>query len=114
MSDAGHTADEVVLLRRELDRQYTERLAHLEEQLNIMESQFNDDLADMKTNLHRLTLDLHDLVMRQTDHEPIMQSLERIVGAGIVLRWTVIFIIGALAAIGTAATAWESLQRWLR
>jgi len=114
MDESEHHIAEVTLLRRELDRQYAARLAHVEAQLTALEKQVNEDLAAVMTALQSLTLDLRTLVARQTDHEPTMQALERIVGAGMVLRWIVIFVVGALAAIGTTATAWDSLQKWLR
>ena len=106
--------EETALLRRELDRQHFERLAELEAQLDALEMQVRNDIAIMKMDMHSMKLDIKAMLSCQSEHQPTMQSLERIVGAGMVLRWIVIFTVGALAAIGTTATAWETVSRWFK
>jgi hypothetical protein len=106
--------DEATLLRRELDRNHAERIAQLEKELDDLESRVIKEIAGMKLDMHTIKLDMKAMLSGISAHEPTMQSLEHIVGAGMVLRWIVIFIVGTLGAIGTAALAWESVNKWFR
>lgn len=101
---------EMLMLRREVDRHQLERIARIEQQISALEH----NLSGMHDAMQSLKVDLHTITARQLAHEPTMESLERIVSAGVVLRWAVIFVVGSLAAIGTAATAIEIMKSWLK
>lgn len=94
-------------LRREMDRTYADRLLRLETHTEELERKVRKELEDMHGTLRQI-------VDYQSLHEPALKSLDNIMGAGMVMRWVVIVIIGSMAAIGTAATALEAVRAWLK
>lgn len=107
MKDLLDPESEVRFLRREMDRNFSDRLLHLE--------QSTEELAQkVRTELESIHITLRQLVDCQEDHEPVMKYLDHLVGAGLIMRWMVIFVVGTLAAIGTAATAIEAIRGWLK
>ena len=79
----------------------------LETNTEELEREVRKELEDM----HGM---LRQIVDYQSLHEPALKSLDNIMGAGMVMRWVVIVIIGSMAAIGTAATALEAVRAWLK
>lgn len=105
------------ILRRTTDYQFVERIAHLEaQQINNeeIEKRIQEELKQHRETLADISQKLNVISAMQAAHEPMMHSLDHLVGAGMVFRWVVIFIVGAMAAIGTATTAWESVHKWFR
>lgn len=113
---------ELTMLRREMDRAQSERLAHLETKLEELEEWVQRELKDME-ELHKrewteqrqvlnlMTRNVQKILDRQQEHEPAMKSLEKVIQSGMVMRWIVLFVITTLAAIGTGATAWDAIKR---
>ncbi len=113
---------ELTMLRREMDRVQSERLAHLETKLEELEEWVQRELKDME-ELHKrewneqrqvlnlMTRNVQKILDRQQEHEPAMKSLEKVIQSGMVMRWIVLFVITTLAAIGTGATAWDAIKR---
>ncbi|MCU0806424.1 MAG: hypothetical protein MUC53_00275 [Candidatus Contendobacter sp.] len=98
---------EARFLRREMDRTYADRLLHLEQNTEDLERKVRTELASIHITLQRL-------VDCQAEQGPVIKSLNHLVGAGLIMRWVVIAVIGTLAAIGTAATAMEAMRAWLK
>lgn len=94
-------------LRREMDRVYADRLLRLEQNTEELERKVRKELEEIHGSVQKL-LDC------QAIHEPILRSLDHIVGAGMVMRWIIIIVVGGMAAIGTAATAIEAMRKWLK
>lgn len=113
---------ERTMLRRDMDRIQSERLAHLETKLEELEDWVQRELKDME-ELHKLewneqrqvlnlmTRNVQKILDRQQEQEPAMKSLEKVIQSGMVMRWIVLFVITTLAAIGTGATAWDAIKR---
>lgn len=92
-------------------------LAETNERLARQETEMHNvrvDLAEQKHITWQIANDVALLVSDNKRRKESMDALDKIVGAGMVLRWTIIFVVSTLAAIATAATAWEALQKWLR
>lgn len=98
---------EVCYLRREMDRTYSERLLRLEQNTEELERLVRKELTDIHVSLKQI-------IDCQNEHEPAMKSMEHVMGAGLIMRWIVIVIVGGLAAIGTTATAIEAVRSWLK
>lgn len=106
--------EDIHLLRREMDRLYQERLAHLESRLEGLEQRVDEELVETKAVMRTMTAQVQKIIDYQHRHEPAMDSFESVVKAGLVLRWIILFVVGTLAAIGTTATAWEAIQKWIK
>lgn len=89
-----------------------ERLTRMETRLSHLESQVDIELDGIQDALKMMKLDWHLFAQQQRTHEPAMKALDRVVSAGLVLRWILISVVGVLAAVGTAASAWEVVQKW--
>lgn len=103
------------ILRRTTDYQFVERIAHLEErQISTEEVDkcIQEELREHRAVLKNITDQLHLISQTQQEHLPTLESISKILTAGMVLRWVVLFIVGTLAAIGTAATTWDVLRKW--
>lgn len=87
-----------------------ERLARQETEMHIVRA----DLVEQKQVTRQIANDVALLVADNNRRKESMDALDKIVGAGMVLHWTIIFVVSTLAAIATAATGWEALQKWLK
>ena len=112
-------------MRREMDRIYTGRLAHLETQLETLEEWVRKELKEMEeTNelewheqrqvLNLMTRNVQRILDKQAMHEPAMEALEKVIHSGMVMRWVILFVVTTLAAIGTGATAWDAIKGFLK
>jgi hypothetical protein len=99
-------ASETALLRREMDRDTRERL-------RVMESRMDKLEHDMTQQLHALVLELRQLATFNQDQKPALETLNALVRSGMAIRWLIVGVVGLLAAMATAATAWEALRKWL-
>lgn len=95
--------DELVLMRREMDRQRQERVDHLEHRL--------DEITAMMAEMSR---QMTTIIDRQAQYAPTMDTLQTVMKGGVMIKWIIVLAVGTLAAISTGATAWEALQKWLR
>lgn len=103
------------MLRRTTDYQFVERIAHLEERqisTEEIDKRIQEELHEHRAVLKDITEQLHGISKIQQEHLPTLESINRILSAGLVLRWILLFTVGTLAAIGTAATAWDVLRKW--
>lgn len=109
------------LLRREMDRIQSERLAHLETKLDDLEEWVRIELKDMETMhekewneqrqvLNLMTRNVQRILDRQAQHEPAMNAMEKVIHSGMVMRWIILFVVTSMAAIGTGATAWDVIR----
>lgn len=108
---------DAIVLRRANDYQFIERLSHLEEKVNLsQESQYRleNELDTLRHNIESTILKLNNILEIQQSYKPVVDSFSKVISAGVVIRWMIIFIIGTLAAIGTASTALEVIQKWIR
>ena len=99
----NESTDELVILRRDMDRQRQERIDHLEKQIQEMKSMITDMSYQMTT-----------IIDRQSQYDPTMMTLKTVMTGGIVLKWVLIIIVGTLGTVATANTAWEVIQKWSR
>lgn len=98
MSEIG--ADELVLLRREMDRQRQDRIDHLEHRL--------DEITTMMTAISQ---QMTTVLERQTQYGPTMDALQTVMKGGVMIKWIIMIMVGTLAAISTGATAWDAVQK---
>jgi len=101
------------ILRRTIDYQFVNHIAHLETrvvELETVDQRMNDEMKE----LQGLVREMAGSIQKMADHQPTLQSIERILSAGMVLRWIVLFTVGTLAAVGTVATAWDTIRGWVR
>ena len=106
-----------IILRRNNDYQFVERLAQVEEKLRIYQesySKIQKELDEVQDNIDTTLQKLNSLIEMQQNYKPLLDSFSKVVSAGIVFRWMIIFAIGTLAAIGTMSTAVEVIQKWIR
>lgn len=106
MEPTSERASETALLRREMDRDTRERLRALETRLDTLEH-------EMSSQLHALVLELRQLATFNQDQRPALETLNTLVRSGLAVRWLVVGVVGLLAAMATAATAWEAIRKWL-
>lgn len=123
MSDDPYS--ERTLLRREMDKIQSDRIAHLEIKLEELEDWVRIELKDMEVMherewseqrqvLNLMTRNVQRILDRQVQHEPAMEALEKVIQSGMLMRWIVLFVVTALAAIGTGATAWDAIKGLLK
>lgn len=119
----GLNVGETALLRRELDRQYAQRLLRVEERLETIETTLTRQLHDLdrrmgtewqelRRAIDRLTDSMQDVAEKQAAQAPAMETLSVVVQSGVVLRWMILVVVGALGALATVATAWEGIRKW--
>jgi TolA-binding protein len=101
MAEGG--GDELVLMRREMDRQRQERIDHLEHRF--------DEMTAMITEMSR---QMTTIIERQTQYGPTMDTLQTVMRGGVMLKWIIVLAVGTLAAISTGATAWDAMQRFFK
>lgn len=108
---------DVPVLKRSADYQFVERLAHLEgriESLDQLEVRISKELEDLRYLVLESTKQTQQIMENQEIYQPTLKSINRIIDAGLVLRWIVLFTIGTLAAVGTVATAWDAIRSWIK
>lgn len=122
--DSGR-ASETALLRRELDRHYMQRLQRLEtrveaweaqnlQQLHNIEQQMRHEGQTQRELLDQLSRQVQALIAQQEEQAPTLEALTRVVQSGTVLRWLIMTGMGLLVGLAAIATAWESIQKWLK
>lgn len=92
---------EVAILRRELDRQLTHRLDHVE-----------TELTGLKERLIEQAHQLRQISEQQAEQSPALVTINRMMASGVVLRWMVTLVVGILGCLAAVATAWETIQKW--
>lgn len=97
------SGDELILLRREVDRQRQDRIDHLERRL--------DEMTAMMTAISK---QMTTILERQTQYAQTMDTLQTVMKGGVMIKWIIVLAVGTLAAISTGATAWEALQKWMK
>jgi hypothetical protein len=105
------------ILRRTTDYQFVEHVARLEsrvESLEVVDEKVRLELDELREMIKETTETTHKILSSQEVYAPTLNSINRLIDAGLVLRWIVLFTIGALAAVGTVATAWETFRSWLK
>lgn len=103
------------ILRRTTDYQFVERIAHIEErQINNeeIEKRIQEELGQHRETLSDISHQLKDISAMQAAHEPTLQSIEIILKGGLVIKWIIMFTVGALGTLAAAATAWDVVQKW--
>lgn len=119
----GLNVGETALLRRELDRQYAQRLQRVEDRLETIETTMTRQLHDLdrrmgtewqelRRSIDRLADSMKDLSEKQKAQAPAMETLNVMVQSGMVLRWMILAVVGLLGALATVATAWEGVRKW--
>lgn len=119
------TAEEDRTPRRELDHVFMARLASLEARMDNLQARVEEELREMDARddgrweeqrrvINNVTHNVQRLLDRQQAQQPALESITTLLHASIALRWIIITVVGTLAAIGTAATAIEALQRWTK
>jgi len=105
------------ILRRTTDYQFVEHVTRLEGRVKALE-QADEKLRVELDELHTMIRETAEMSRRILDSQdvytPTLNSINRLIDAGLVLRWIVLFTIGALAAVGTVATAWETIRSWIK
>lgn len=105
------------ILRRTTDYQFVEHVTRLEGRVKALE-QADEKLRVELDELHTMIRETEEMSRRILDSQdvytPTLNSINRLIDAGLVLRWIVLFTIGALAAVGTVATAWETIRSWIK
>lgn len=102
--------------RRTTDYVFVERLAQLEEKVRHLQESFEhlqSDIESTKQITHSSHEDIEEILETQKQIKPSIDCIQRLVSAGMVLRWVIIFVIGTLAAIGTTATALDVVRKWI-
>lgn len=119
------TESDELPLCRDIDKYCLERLRHLETKMEELEEQVERELHEFERQLqthwqedrqimNSMTHNVQRILDRQQSNQPAMESLNTIIHAGLLLRWAMIAVVGTLAAIGTAATAWDAIKDWLK
>lgn len=108
------TDPELALLRREMDRDLRERLMAVEARQDELERRMVVEREEDREVLRGIAASLQRIVEQQGAQAPTLETIQNVVRAGLVVRWLIVTIVGCLAAIGTAATAWEVTQRWMK
>lgn len=105
------------VLKRPMDYQFIDRLAHLEgriESLDQLEVRISKELEELRHLVLESTKQTQKIMENQEIYQPTLKSIDRIIDAGLVLRWIVLFTIGTLAAVGTVVTAWDTIRSWIK
>lgn len=98
-------AAETALLRREIDRDTRERLRLVEARVDRLEHEMLQQLGALAAQMQKLM----DFEQQQ---KPALDTLNTVVRSGLAIRWLVVGVVGFLAALATAATAWEVVKKW--
>lgn len=109
--------------RRELDHFFLARLDRLTERIEDLDTRVQAELQDLDQRisqrtdetrqvLHVMTANIQRIFDRQHAQEPALDTLRLVVSAGLAMKWIIVTVIGVLAAVGTAATAWDALSKW--
>lgn len=109
--------DATEFLKRSTDYQFVERLVHLEgriESLDQFEKRIGEELEELRYIVLESTKKTQQIMENQEIYQPTLKSIDRIIDAGLILRWIVLFTIGTLAAVGTFATAWDTIRSWVK
>lgn len=104
------------ILRRTTDYQFVDRIAHLEERqisTEAVDKNIQIELVEHREVLNNIKRQLEDISRVQQQHLPMLESISKVVSAGMVLRWIMVFTVGMLAAVGTAATTWDVVRKML-
>lgn len=91
------------------DGEMRERMARYEADMAYLRA----DMSLIRETVNLLSEAMGKVSAAQDRHEDSMNALDKVMGAGLVLRWIVIFVVGSIAAVGTVATSWEAIQKWL-
>lgn len=105
------------ILRRTTDYQFVEHVVRLETRINQLETaehQLFVEMDELKTLVLKTMQSVDKTAEMQASYQSTLHSIDRVLGAGLVLRWVVLFMVGTLAAVGTVATAWDTVRGWLR
>lgn len=105
------------ILRRTTDYQFVEHVARLEgrvETLEQVDEKLREELDELREMIRETTETSHRILNSQEVYTPTLDSINRLIDAGLVLRWIVLFTIGTLAAVGTLATAWDTIRSWIK
>lgn len=105
------------LLRRTTDYQFVEHVARLESRVEAVEQvdeKLRLELDELREMIRGNAETLRRILNSQDVYTPTLDSINRLIDAGLILRWIVLFTIGSLAAIGTVATAWDTIRSWIK
>ena len=105
------------ILRRTTDYQFVEHVARLESRVEMLEQvdeKLRTELDELREMIRETAETSRRILDSQDVYTPTLDSINRLIDAGLILRWIVLFSIGALAAIGTVATAWDAIRSWIK
>lgn len=105
------------ILRHTTDYQFVAHVARLEERVETLEQvdeKLREELDELRAMIRETTETSHRILNSQEVYTPTLNSINRLIDAGLVLRWIVLFTIGTLAAVGTLATAWDTIRSWIK
>lgn len=117
MDDLVKYDDADWILRRTTDYQFVEHVARLEsrvENLEQVDEKVRAELDELHKMIQENSVTSQKILDSQEVYTPTLNSINRLIDAGLVLRWIVLFTIGVLAAVGTVATAWDTLRSWIK
>ena len=105
------------ILRRTTDYQFVEHVARLESRVEMLEQvdeKLRIEMDELRELIRETAATSKRILDSQDVYTPTLDSINRLIDAGLVLRWIVLFTIASLAAIGTAATAWDTIRSWIK
>lgn len=100
--------DSIRTLRRQVDAVFVERLVRVETAFHEIEKNFDREVMEIKRQmdaqnkvLDTLVSANNQLLERQKKSDPILDSLDSLAKASTVMKWIIVFLMGAMGAIAT-------------
>lgn len=100
--------DSIRTLRRQVDAVFVERLVRVETAFHEIEKNFDREVIEIKRQmdaqnkiLDTLVSANNQLLERQKKSDPILDSLDSLARASTVMKWIIVFLMGAMGAIAT-------------
>lgn len=84
------------------------------QQLHNIEQQMRHEGQTQRELLDQLSRQVQALIEQQEEQAPTLEALTRVMQSGTVLRWLIMTGMGLLVGLAAIATAWESIQKWLK
>lgn len=106
------------IIQKEID-QYSHAINKIENRMDDLNSRIEKELEDIRESIiglskanDKIMNSLEDTLELQKSSEPIMETIENITRGGMIIKWVIMAIIGALGAMAAATSTWEFIQRW--
>jgi len=110
--------DDQNILRRQVDIAFLERIVSLEICFKNVENSLNKEVSDLKQKVDHQKESLgfllennRQILEKQQKSQPILESLDSLAKASIVMKWVVVSAMGILGAFATVMSVIDLLRK---